>query len=133
MGVESVAITCRAGNKAVEARISVSAAKATSRGSDLPAMSACISIGRGEDLLRYRMQEALQLKGEGVDLEVVGTSATVGHIHHIPMVVTGWGVGVIALGRCVNIGPASCCSVKFVGAGLKLRLRGWCQLASGCR
>jgi hypothetical protein len=55
----------------------------------------------------------------------------VGHIHHIPMVVRGWGVGVIALGRCANIGPALCCGVKLVRDGLKLRLHGWCQLASG--
>jgi hypothetical protein len=127
-GTASAAITCRTGNEAVEARISVPAAKATVRGSDLPAVSACISIGCVEDPLRYRMQEALQLKGEGTDLEVVGMSATVGHIHHIPMVVRGWRVGVIALGRCANIGPASCSGVKFARDGSKLRLHGWCQL-----
>ena len=84
----------------IEARISVPAAKATVSNGDLPAMSAGVGIGHGEDLLRYRRQARLQLKEEAGDLAVVTASGTVGHIHHIPMVWTGSGVGVIALGRC---------------------------------
>ena len=52
---------------------------------------------------------------------MVTASGTVGHVHHIPMVLTGWGVGEIALGRCVNIGPALCCGVKSARDGSKLR------------
>jgi hypothetical protein len=39
-----------------------------------------------------------------VDLAVVTASGTVRDIRHIPMALTGWGVGVIALGRCWRIG-----------------------------
>ena len=104
------------------------------RNGDLPAMSACVGIGCREDPLRYPGQEAaFSLREKAVDLVAIGTSGTVGHIHHIPMVVTGWRVGVIALGRCANIGPALCCGVKFARDGSKLRFDAWCQLASGCR
>jgi hypothetical protein len=67
-------------------------------------MLACVGVRYGEDLLRYRRQAALQPMEK--DLAMVTVSGTVGHVHHIPMVLTGWGVGVIALGRCSNIGPA---------------------------
>ena len=49
---ERVSLYCRAGCEIVEAWVSVPAAKATMRNSDLPAMSACMSVGYGEDLLR---------------------------------------------------------------------------------
>ena len=132
MGVAAAATTCRARSEVVEARVSVSAAKATVRNGDLPAMSACVGIGYGEDLLRYRRQARLQLKEEAVDLAVVTASGTVGHIHHIPMVWTGWGVGVIALGRCSNIGPALCCGGKLARDGSKQCRHAWCQLAPKC-
>jgi len=64
---------------------------------------------------------------------VVTVSGTVGHVHHIPMVLTGWGVGEMALGRCWRIGPALCCGVKSARDGSKLRLDAWCQLAPWCR
>jgi hypothetical protein len=129
MGVAATATTCLARNEVVEAWVSVPAAKATVRNGDLPAMSACVGIGYGEDLLRYRRQACLQLKGKAVDLAVVTAGGTVGHIRHIPMVMTGWGVGVIALGRCSNIGPAVCCGGKLARDGSKQCCRAWCQLA----
>jgi hypothetical protein len=132
MGIAAAAVTCDAGNEIVEARVSVPAAKATMRNGDLPAMSACVGIGYGEDLLCYRRQARLQLKEEAVDLAMVTVSGTVGHIHHIPMVWTGWRVGVIALGRCSNIGPALCCGGKLAHDGSKQRRHAWCQLASRC-
>lgn len=107
-GLAARAATGRARNEVVEARVPVRTAEATARNGDLPAISARVGIGCSEDPLRYRRQATLQPKEEAVDLEVVGMSATVGHIHHIPTVVRGSGVGVIALGRCVNIGPALC-------------------------
>ena len=118
--VAAAAVTCDAGNEVVEACVSVPAAKATVCNGDLPAVSACIGIGSGEDLLRYRSQATLQLKEEAVDLAVVTASGTVGHIRHIPMVLTGWGVGVIPLGRCWRIGPAVCCGGELARDGSKL-------------
>ena len=92
MEIAATAVTCRAGCEVVEARVSVPAAKATTRNGDLPAMSACVGVGYGEDLLCYRRQAALQPREkEAVDLAVVTVSGTVGHVHHIPMVLTGWG------------------------------------------
>jgi hypothetical protein len=85
----ATAITCRAGREVVEARVSVPPAKATMRNGDLPAMSVCVGVGHGEDLLCYRRQAALQ--PEEKDLAMVTVSGTVGHVHHIPMVLTGWG------------------------------------------
>jgi hypothetical protein len=122
LAATATATTCRALNEVVKPRVSIRTTEATARKGDLPSMSVRVGIGRGEDPLRYRRQAALQLKEEVVDLAVVGMSATVGHIHHIPTVVTGSGVGVIALGRCANIGPALCCGGKFARDGWKLRL-----------
>jgi hypothetical protein len=129
----ATATTCRALDEVVKAWVPVRTAEATARNGDLPARSARVGVGSGEDPLRYRRLAALQPKEEAVDLEVVGMSGTVGHIHHIPTVVTGSGVGVIALGRCVNIGPALCCGGKLARDGWRLRLRAWCQLASWYR
>jgi hypothetical protein len=58
---------------------------------------------------------------------VIGTSGTVGHSHHIPTVMTGWGVGATMLGRCANIGPASRCGVVAAG-GLTMRHLMRCRL-----
>jgi hypothetical protein len=91
MGIAAPAATCRAGREVVEARVSVPAAEATMRNGDLPAMSARMGVGYGEDLLRDRRQASLQSKESAVDLAVVTVSGTVGHVHHIPMVVTSWG------------------------------------------
>jgi len=112
MGIAATAVTCHAGHEEVETRVSVPTAKATTRNGDLPAMSACMGVGYGKDLLRYRKQAALQPKEKAKDLAMVTVSGTFGHVHHIPMVLTGWGVGEIALGRCANIGPALCCGVS---------------------
>jgi len=117
-----MAFACRASTEAVEARVPVDASQAIVRNGDLPAVSAGVGIRCREDPQRYSRQEAaLQLREKAVDLAAIGTSGTVGHIHHIPMVVTGWRVGVIALGRCANIGPALCWGVKFARDGSKLR------------
>lgn len=89
MGIAATAVTCRAGCEVVEARVSVPAAQATVRNSDLPAMSVCVGVGYGEDPLCYRRQAALQPKEE--DLAMVTVSGTVGHVHHIHMVLTGFG------------------------------------------
>ncbi len=91
MGIAATAGTCRAGHEEVEARVSVPAAEATMRYGDLPAMSVCAGVGYGKDLLRYRKQAALQPKEKAIDLAMVTVSGTVGHVHHIPMVLTGWG------------------------------------------
>ncbi len=91
MGIAATAVTCRAGHEVVEARVSVPAAKATTCNGDLPAMSVCVGVGYGEDLLRYRKQTVLQPKEKAIDLALVTASGTFGHVHHIPMVLTGWG------------------------------------------
>ena len=114
-----MAFACRASTEAVEARVPVDASQAIVRNGDLPAVSAGVGIGCREDPQRYSRQEAaLQLREKAVDLAAIGTSGTVGHIHHIPMVVTGWRVGVIALGRCANIGPIFTCSGLCCGGCL---------------
>lgn len=51
-----MAVTCRAGREVIEAWVSVPAAKATKRNGDLPATSACLGVGYGEDLLGCRRQ-----------------------------------------------------------------------------
>lgn len=74
----------------VEAVIAVPAAETAMHGGDLPAMLACVGIGRGEDALAQSSKACSQsAEQNSVDLAGIVAGGTVGHSHHIPMVLTG--------------------------------------------
>jgi hypothetical protein len=113
----------RTGCRFVEAGVPVTAAQAAMCISDLPAILARVCVCCGEHPRCYGGQFGSNLVAEmSTDLAEIGTSGTVGHIHHIPMLRTGLGAGETQLGRCSRIGPALQSGGKSIGDGPALRL-----------
>jgi hypothetical protein len=72
VGVAAIALTCRAGNETVEARVSVGSAEATVARDDLPTLIASSAVVLPEDLAADRVEPALKQVTEGLADDRIG-------------------------------------------------------------